>query len=406
MQNPLTEALLKRIRSRTSSDDTPVPPTAAEIFPVDPASLSVREAQFSDFESIHSMNSRLGQGADSRENWNRLWRDNPAIRETHAKARIGWVLEDAGKITGFLGSIPLAYRFQGQVVSAAATCRFAVEPSYRGFTHMLVNSFFRQKDVDLFLNTTATVGAGKMMAALRALPVPQTDYGRVLFWVLHPARFTEAVLRRAGIPRGVSRFGGIAGSFAIGGDIALRGRKPTKISKRFKICNLSLDEVGSDFSAFWQERANQAKYLFAQRSPEVLVWHFNAPGSRKQTNVLAAYSGSKLEGYTILRHEPEKEYLRRSVIADLMAATDDPELITSLLSAALDSSREFGSHVLELLGYPRKIREVCLLARPYWRDYPACPYYFKARDRALQQRLQNESAWYACPYDGDTTLWP
>ena len=173
MQNPLTEALLKRIRSRTGSDDAPVPTGSAEIFPVDPASLSVREAQFADFESIHSMNRRLGQGADSEENWNRLWRDNPALQETHRKARIGWVLADAGKITGFLGSIPLAYRFQGQVLSAAATCRFAVEPSYRGYTHMLVNSFFRQKDVDLFLNTTATVGAGKMMAALRALPVPQ-----------------------------------------------------------------------------------------------------------------------------------------------------------------------------------------------------------------------------------------
>ena len=406
MQNPLTEALLKRIRSRTGSDDMPVPTASAEIFPVDPASLSVREAQFSDFESIHAMNSRLGQGADSVENWNRLWRENPAIQETHAKARIGWVLEDAGKITGFLGSIPLAYHFQGQVVSAATTCRFAVEPSYRGFTHMLVNSFFRQKDVDLFLNTTATVGAGKMMAALRASPVPQKDYGRVLFWVLQPTKFAGAVLRRAGMPRGVARFGGLAGSFAIGGDIALRGRKPGKISRRFEIRNLSLNEVGTDFSVFWQQRASQAQYLFAQRSPEVLAWHFNAPGTRKMTNVLAAYAGGKLEGYTILRHEPEKEYLRRSVIADLMTATDDPELVTSLLSASHDSSRESGSHVLELLGYPRKIREVCLLARPYWRDYPACPYYFKARDRVLQQRLQNESAWYACPYDGDTTLWP
>ena len=406
MQNPLTEALLKRIRSRTGSDDTPAANGSKESFPVDPKSLSVREAQFSDFEAIHSMNKRLGQGADSEENWNRLWRDNPAIRETNAQARIGWVLEDAGKITGFLGSIPLAYRLHGQVISAAATCRFAVEPSYRGFTHMLVNSFFRQKDVDLFLNTTATVGAGKMMAALRALPVPQADYGRVLFWVLHPGKFAQAVLRRAGMPLGLSRIAGIGGALAIRGDIAVRSRKAKKVARRFELRELNLEEVGSDFSAFWQERAKRAEYLFAQRSPEVLAWHFNAPSSQKKTKVIAGYTGSKLEGYIILRHEPAKEYLRRSVIADLMTATDEPELITSLLSAAHDCSKQFGSHVLELLGYPKRIREVCLLARPYWRDYPACPYYFKARDRALQQRLQSESAWYACPYDGDTTLWP
>jgi hypothetical protein len=406
MQNPFTDALLTRIRSRTGSDDAPPTTGSAEIFPVNPASLSVREAQFSDFESIHSMNLRLGQGADSIENWNRLWRDNPALKETQAKSRIGWVLEDAGKITGFLGSIPLAYRFQGQVLSAAATCRFAVEPSYRGFTHMLVNSFFRQKDIDLFLNTTATVGAGKMMSALRALPVPQAEYGRVLFWVLQPAKFTEAVLHRAGLPSGVSRMGGFAGSFAIRGDIALRSRKPGKVSQRFEIASLGLDEIGFDFSRFWQERANQAEYLFAQRSAEVLNWHFNAPESRKKTSVLAAYSAGKLVGYTIVRHEPVKNELRRSVIADLMTETDESELIMSLLSAAHASAKQAGSHVLELLGFPRKIREVSLLAKPYWRDFPACPYYYKARERSLQQRLLNESAWYACSYDGDTTLWP
>jgi hypothetical protein len=40
------------------------------------------------------------------------------------------------------------------------------------------------------------------------------------------------------------------------------------------------------------------------------------------------------------------------------------------------------------------------------RKLPANPFYYKAKEKALQDRLQQESAWYACAYDGDSTLWP
>jgi len=352
------------------------------------------------------MNKRLGQGADSAENWVRLWRDNPALQTGQAVPRIGWVLLDGEKIVGFLGSISLLYQFRGQVLIVTATCRFAIEPGYRGFTHLLIGSFFRQKDVDLFLNTTATVSAGKMMTALRALPVPQRHYGRVLFWVLRPTQFAQFVLHRAGCSRTLSKLASAAAGLLIRADSRFRGRRPPSPAPGYAVRETSLESLGPEFSRFWEDRAREASYLFAQRTPETFLWHFDAPGSRRSTTVLSCSEETRMLGYAIVRHDSPQENFRRSLVADLMVESEDPALILTLLSAAYDSARRAGSHVLELLGFPERIRDVCIQAKPYSRDYPACPYFYKARNLELQKELQTENAWYACPYDGDATLWP
>jgi hypothetical protein len=101
-----------------------------------------------------------------------------------------------------------------------------------------------------------------------------------------------------------------------------------------------------------------------------------------------------------------EESVQRSVIADLMVGSDDPAIVDTLLAAAYQSAKAAGSDVLEVMGFPKKIRTIMLKWRPYSRDYPACPYFYKTRDRQLQEKLSTADAWYACPFDGDATLWP
>jgi hypothetical protein len=395
------DRLLARIRSRTegaADANAADHPEGAAAGPV-----SLREAQFADFAAVSAMNRGLGQGADSLENWHRLWRDNPALRHGRA-SRIGWLLESQGRVVGFLGSIPLQYAFQGVQLAAAATCRLAVEPAYRSSTPLLVTSFFRQKDVDLFLNTTATPAAGKIVAALRALQVPQPDYGKVLFWVLRPQKFARAVLRKMGLGSSLAMIGSAGGGLALGGDRLVRGRTPRASAKEYSVKAVSFTEIGAEFEDFWAKR--QATGLYAKRSGELFRWHFQPPGSTKVAELLAADSSQGLAGYLVVRHEPRTaDGLQRSAIADLMV-DDDPGIQDALLAAAHRSAKEAGSDTLEAMGFPARIRAGFLKWRPYSRDYPACPYFYKARERGLHGQLASPEVWYACPYDGDSTLWP
>jgi len=96
--------------------------------------------------------------------------------------------------------------------------------------------------------------------------------------------------------------------------------------------------------------------------------------------------------------------LRKSVMADTLVRRDDPEIVRALWAAAYESAKREGSHVLEVLGYPPGIRQACAEWNPYVRQYPACPYYYKAADPILHKALSDGAAWYATPFDGDATL--
>ncbi len=370
------------------------------------AAVRLREAQFSDFERVSAMNLRLGQGPDSPENWKRLWIDNPAVIEFKAAPRIGWVLESAGEIVGFLGSIPLLYEFEGKPLFAAATCRLAIEPAFRAYCHLLISSFFRQKNVDLFLNSTATVSAGKMMTALNAAPLPQADYGNVLFWVLDPRPFAKAVFKKLGMNSSFAGMGGAIGAAVLRGDIKLRRRGPRSRPAGNPVVETNMSEMGNEFNQLWSDGNGHPARLMAKRTAAIMRWHFDPPQNRRKIRVLSFKGASEL-GYLIVRHEEKAANgLQRSLVADLMIKNDDSDVLEQLLAAACRSAKSAGSQVLEIMGFPRNIRESVLKLKPYSRRYPAPPFFYKARERALHEKLTQEGAWYASPFDGDTTLWP
>jgi len=406
-ENKIASLVLNRIRAQKTAPDNGNDAGPSQR-PADPATkVSIREAQFSDFERVCAMNLRLGQGPDSIENWRRTWRENPALADTSESAPIGWVLEASSEIVGFLGSIPLQYEFRGSVLRAASTCRFAVDPAYRAFSHLLVVSFFRQKNVELFLNTTATDAAAKMMLAVKALPMPQSDYGTVLFWVLNASEFAKAVIGKMGVQKSLQGAGSAIFALTLKLDTIARRRRPRAVSSKYRVQKISVREAGQEFEELWSDYAAQSGALWATRNREVLRWHFDPPGNRRTSVLLGCYAEGDLAGYAVVRHEAQAEgHLRRSLVADLIARNDNPEVIEELLAAAWTSAHDAGCHVLELMGFPERIRKIVLRFKPYARNYPAHPYYFKARDRQLQEALLDKNFWYACPYDGDATLWP
>src|SRR5438445_2794757 len=52
-----------------------------------------RKARFSDFEAVSALKTKYGLGPDSKENWQRLWQDNPALVSSRGEPCMGWILE-------------------------------------------------------------------------------------------------------------------------------------------------------------------------------------------------------------------------------------------------------------------------------------------------------------------------
>src|SRR5262245_45132646 len=81
-------ALLRLIRrQRRSQRQFPLEPVPRQR----PLPVEQREVRFSDVESVATLKERGGLGKDSRANWDRLWRDNPAMAVANSPLSMGWV---------------------------------------------------------------------------------------------------------------------------------------------------------------------------------------------------------------------------------------------------------------------------------------------------------------------------
>ncbi len=406
LEKRVVPAILKTIRTRRKASKEQGGDTqASSAGAVQPAKL--REANFSDYAAVTELKRRWGLTADSLENWERLWKQNPALEKVQAERPIGWVLEAEAGVVGYLGNISSTYYYGSKRLEAVTSSGLVVEPAYRSVSLSLISAFYRQKSVDLFLVTTAIPAVGKLARAFKSEPLPQPDYETVLFWVLQPRPFAEGVIKKLEIQSALAPLGSLVGSLAVRMDTLFRNRKPKQSKRSFTVSEIRVEQIGDDFEQLWEQKLKEGPRLFADRRPCTLKWHYQIPGDTGVTSVLCCREQKELRGYAVLRSGTSRmNGLKRSMIADLLVEQNDPEAIRALLVAAYDYARRQGSHTLEVLGFPHSIREVCSEGNPYLRKYPACPFYYKGADATFHKTLLDENAWYATPFDGDTTLMP
>jgi len=365
------------------------------------APAKLREARFSDFKEVNELKQRNGLPQDSFDDWERLWRRNPALRQMSCERPIGWVLEAEGRPVGYLGNISLLYRYADRTLNAVTGCGFAVEPAYRGVSLCLGSAFYRQGSADLYLTTTASEVVAKIALAFNSDPLPQAHYATRLLWVLQPYSFAQAVAKDLGLRPTFSRIGGMLASVGVGSDKILRRRWPRRCPTCPAVKEISVRDIGDDFQTLWLEKLNERPRLLADRSPAALRWHFEMPAN---VRVFCCYKNGELVGYAVTRNDQIlANGMRRCIIADMLAKRDDPAILRSLWVAAYEQAKHAGSHVLEVLGFPDGIRQVCSEWKPYYFT-SACPFYYKAADPILHRTLLDSMTWYATPFDGDRTL--
>ena len=367
----------------------------------------VREAYLSDYEAITNLKQRWGLTPDPLENWERLWRDNPALKYMQTKRAIGWVVEAEGRVVGYLASISSLYHFGGKTLTAVVGSGFVAEPAYRAHTVRLMGAFYAQKPVDLYISTTAVEVTGKIACAFGCVPMPQPDYETILFWVLRPYPFIQTVLKKLQIKPALSPFVGVLGSLALRIDKLLRRRWPRGSAKDLSVSEIKPSEIGEEFETLWNEKLSEETRLLADRSVEFLHWHYDVPADRSRTSVLCCRKNGQLVGYLAIRDETGvAKNLRRSTVSDMIVKQDNPEVVQTLIAAAYKHARKAGSDVFEVQGFPAGIRRLYAQWNPYSRTFTVTPFYYKGASPALHQTLADGALWYGTPFDGDTTLMP
>lgn len=365
---------------------------------------TLREATFGDGAAAAELLRRVGLAmpsgeADIQAFWQRLWKTNPAFEASPRPLALGWVLEDEGRMVGFFGNIPMLYFMGHHAAIAADAALWGVEQTHRQESGRLAQAYFDQANVDLLFVTTGVKPTGRIFERHGAQRLPQPGFGEVWYWVADGPGFVAAALRKRGAGQNLAGLSANLGGPLLNAGIRIAARWPKAPSLSIELT--AMDRVGPDFDGLWERQLAGKPRFMACRDARSIRWHFAA----NDTMVLTHRSGGELLGYmALIRADSHAVGLRRYKIADVLIAGDDADIFESLLGAAFEATIDAGAHVLELIGLPDVFRRRARAARPFVRAVETWPFYYKPVGWTLSKCLDEPGAWYATPFDGDTTL--
>ena len=116
--------------------------------------MTIRKANLNDYEKIKSLHIRNRLKILDKNKWISLWKDNPLINNSKENFPIGWVLEQNSQVVGFIGNIVKEYYLRNKRVLVACSHAWVVDEKFRLDSIRLMNIFFLQDYIDIFITTT------------------------------------------------------------------------------------------------------------------------------------------------------------------------------------------------------------------------------------------------------------
>ncbi|MGB9254840.1 MAG: hypothetical protein WCC25_08405 [Candidatus Korobacteraceae bacterium] len=358
-----------------------------------------REARFEDYEDVAAVQSRNRLSFKSREEWKRLWIENPAYKQV-SQWHLGWVAQNQdGKTVGYVGHVPLSYEFRGQRIIAACAYGLVIDRDYRGHGVHLLRRHLSDKCTDVVLTSTANVNSGELCDALCSR-VPTGNWGETAFWITNYRGFAASGLRSTFWPNWLARPGSVALALR---DAMSKDRGWTRIQST---CALELvSGFDERFDAFWNalKQAFPERFL-ATRSTESLQWHFKDALARGTLWILTA-GDSPMRAYAVFcRDDNSAIGLTRVRLIDFQTLDPNAIGLESMIAWAFRRCQEQGIHMLEAFGLrPEKERVINGLS-PYRRKLDFWCYFYRVRDKGLAQQLRDPTVWDPSLFDADSAL--
>src|SRR5580704_3540339 len=260
--------------------------------------VKIREAVLGDYDQIAALCARNGLDTSARQVWEHLWLCNPVFKQ-FSHWPCGWVADHNGVIVGFLGNLPASYSFKGRELFGNCVYSTTLDPPYRGYAIMLIKRFLTWgHKIDCMVCNSANASSSKLIEGLRAGRVPTGDWGNSVFWITNYRGFLAIALERQGWPKFLAHPAAAA--------LRLRDRLTKSSSWMSQTCELKMcSSFDERFDAFW-ESLKQAypNRLLANRSREILQWHFKYALEQKRVWVLTFEDQSRILAYAIFfRHD-------------------------------------------------------------------------------------------------------
>jgi hypothetical protein len=378
------------------------PPSAAPSAAAPAAMPNLRVATFDDYPQIARLESENNLLSLPQRDWCALWMEHPMSARLPSGFPIGWVLESPeGQVVGAMANIPAEYLLNGDSLIAATGRGWVVSAAYRGYAVWIMDEYFNQPNIDLFINTTVNALAVDAFAAFGSKRTPLGDWTQAAYWVTNHHGFARTALRIKHAPA--------AGLLAFPAGVGLRLKDA--VSTRFPPddragLEIAFTETFDDrFDAFWKQlKIEKSRLLLKVRDRQSFAWHFSGPLRTGKLWILTASSHGLLRAYAIFKSQdhPPSGLIRMRLVD--YQSLDGCDALGAMINVALARCARETIHTLEHVGCALPKMKLFDTFAPYRRALPAWPYYFKADDPRIDEQLADPSRWDSSAFDGDTSL--
>ena len=254
--------------------------------------MPIRPFRQDDIAGVNALHTDIRWSSRSTDQWQWLM-DNPARQASLSP--VGWVLENEGRIDGFIGNFHLHY-FRGTVRYTGATAySVIVSPRAKGSIRALAAPFLQQEDVFAVSILNANHLGAPVYLRLGLTPFPEKTHALKLTWIISPIQtFISHFLRdlNDSLPRLARALGE---RFTPTRSIFFDARQVSWPSSVHVLEDLS---DHSAYARFWDELKAQPG-LTVDRSPEIMRWRMAQPGLAIAPILIGYYEADSLVAYAL-----------------------------------------------------------------------------------------------------------
>lgn len=367
--------------------------------------MRIRALSLNDYEQIKLLLTEYDLYSPDKYLWESLWKENPGnlYNKKGKKWPMGWVLEnDDGSIVGNLWNILMIYEFKGKNLVTAISSSWVVEKIYRAYSIHLYDKFFRQKNVDLFITTTANYTTGKVLeAAFKAKKIPFNSDDEVLFWITNYHNFVKSFMDKKNIPLKILNY-----PISLGLKVVDNIRYNRRVVRNKKIKIKEYHCFDQRFDVFWEKLKNKNRgRLLCFRNRQWLEWHYKAYKNTDKLSIFCVEKKGEITAYGILRRaDNPKINLTRMKLVDLQTIDNSEIAIEEIIKSCIEKCKREKISVFEIIGFNLKKRNIIKRINPLKRKLQSWPFFYKANNKELVLELENSGVWDICEYDGDASL--
>ena len=365
--------------------------------------MKIREVDVEkDYDQIQKLHVKYNLKILDKNEWLRFWRENPYLLSSREANTVGWVIEDNKNIFGYIGNVFKEYYYNDEKIITSCIHAWVVEEKYRWQAFLLIRKFFAQKNVGVFLNTTANSPTRKIWLKYNAKKLPLQNFQKTMYIILDLKKLIYSFLKYKNFILNIF-FRNLIYYFTL--IVFFKKLNFWKKVKQTKNTNLN-PKIDNKFDKFWLLYKSFSKNKFLQsRTSAWINWHLNTKINNGKAWLMTVEENNEILGYAICAEKNNTKIdLKKISLVDLVALNDNQEIYTSLIKSCIIEAEKRKYYMFEIVGFKKIKRNIFSNFKMFKRRLANFPFYYKIQNKKYENFLKLDSAWDPSLLDGDSFL--